>query len=91
MAARLPGGPVLAPEETEVLPFDPRPLVLVVDDELTPRSKVTRLVRALGFQAGAALVARPHSGSCRRTRAPCGWSWLTWRCPGWTVGNWPRA
>ena len=39
------------PEETEVLPLDPRPLVLVVDDELTPRSRLTSLVRALGFQA----------------------------------------
>ena len=49
MAARLPGGPTS--EETEVLPLDPRPLVLVIDDELTPRSRLTSLVRALGFQA----------------------------------------
>ena len=38
-------------EDVPVLPLDPRPVVLVVDDELTPRSIVTRMVRALGYQA----------------------------------------
>src|SRR5215213_9613871 len=38
-------------DDGPVLPLDPRPLVLVVDDELTPRSIVTRMVRALGYQA----------------------------------------
>jgi CheY-like chemotaxis protein len=36
---------------TKALPIDPGPLVLVVDDELTPRSIVTRMVRSLGYQA----------------------------------------
>jgi hypothetical protein len=34
-------------EEVTVLPLDP--LVLVVDDELTPRSIITRMVRSLGY------------------------------------------
>jgi CheY-like chemotaxis protein len=38
-------------EDVKVLPLDPGPLVLVVDDELTPRSIVTRMVRSLGYQA----------------------------------------
>jgi CheY-like chemotaxis protein len=35
----------------DVLPLDPRPLVLVVDDSLRSRSIVTRMVRTLGYQA----------------------------------------
>jgi two-component system, cell cycle sensor histidine kinase and response regulator CckA len=50
-AAPLPGGPVSDEDDLVVLPFDSGPLVLVVDDELTPRSIVTRLVRTLGYQA----------------------------------------
>jgi CheY-like chemotaxis protein len=38
-------------EDADILPLDPRPLVLVVNDEVTTCSKVTRLVRSLGFQA----------------------------------------
>ena len=38
-------------EDAQVLPLAPGPLVLVVDDELTPRSIVTRMVRSLGYQA----------------------------------------
>jgi two-component system, cell cycle sensor histidine kinase and response regulator CckA len=36
-------------EDVKVLPLDP--LVLVVDDELTPRSIITRMVRSLGYRA----------------------------------------
>jgi CheY-like chemotaxis protein len=36
-------------EDVKVLPLDP--LVLVVDDELTPRSIVTRMVRSVGYRA----------------------------------------
>jgi two-component system, cell cycle sensor histidine kinase and response regulator CckA len=38
-------------EDIKVLPLDPGPLVLVVDDEAVPRSTVTRWVDALGYQA----------------------------------------
>jgi two-component system cell cycle response regulator CpdR len=38
-------------EDDPVLPLAPEPLVLVVDDELTPRSIVCRMVRTLGYQA----------------------------------------
>ncbi len=36
-------------EEATLLPFTPGPLVLVVADELTHRSIVSRMVRAMGF------------------------------------------
>jgi CheY-like chemotaxis protein len=38
-------------EDVKVLPLDPAPLVLVVDDELTPRSLITRMVGSIGYQA----------------------------------------
>jgi two-component system cell cycle sensor histidine kinase/response regulator CckA len=38
-------------EDVKVLPLNPGPLVLVVDDEARPRSITTRMVRALGYQA----------------------------------------
>jgi CheY-like chemotaxis protein len=38
-------------EYAKVLPLVPGPLVLVVEDELTRRSIVTRMVRTLGYQA----------------------------------------
>jgi CheY-like chemotaxis protein len=38
-------------EDTQVLPPDPGPVVLVVDDEFTPRSIVSRMVRAMGYPA----------------------------------------
>jgi CheY-like chemotaxis protein len=38
-------------EDLKVLPLDPTPLVLVVDDELTPRSLIARMVRSIGYQA----------------------------------------
>jgi CheY-like chemotaxis protein len=38
-------------EDVKVLRLDPGPLVLVVDDELTPRSIVRRMVGALGYPA----------------------------------------
>jgi CheY-like chemotaxis protein len=44
-------------EDVKILPLDPGPLILVVDDELTPRSIVTRMVRSLGYQARSC-----HSG-----------------------------
>ena len=45
-------------EDVKILPLDPGPLVLVVDDDATPRSRVTRWVRALGYQARGC-----HSGA----------------------------
>jgi CheY-like chemotaxis protein len=44
-------------EDVKVLPLNPGPLVLVVDDEARPRSIVTGMVRSLGYQARAC-----HSG-----------------------------
>jgi two-component system cell cycle response regulator CpdR len=44
-------------EDVKILPLDPDPLVLVVDDEPRPRSIVTRMVRSLGYQARSC-----HSG-----------------------------
>jgi CheY-like chemotaxis protein len=43
-------------EDVKVLPLDP--LVLVVDDELTPRAIVTRMVRSLGYRARSCQSAR---------------------------------
>jgi CheY-like chemotaxis protein len=37
------------PEDAGVIPLDTGPLVLVVDDEQTPRSIVSRMVRAMGY------------------------------------------
>ena len=45
-------------EDIKILPLDPGPLVLVVDDEARPRSRVTRWIRALGYQARSC-----HSGT----------------------------
>jgi CheY-like chemotaxis protein len=36
-------------EDARVIPLDTGPLVLVVDDEQTPRSIVSRMVRAMGY------------------------------------------
>jgi two-component system cell cycle response regulator CpdR len=44
-------------EDVKVLPLDPGPLVLVVDDEAHPRSIITRMVGSLGYQARSC-----HSG-----------------------------
>ena len=44
-------------EDAKVLPLPPSPLILVVDDELTPRSIATRMVRSLGYHARSC-----HSG-----------------------------
>ena len=38
-------------EDVKVLPLNPGPLVLVVDDEARPRSIITRMVQSLGYQA----------------------------------------
>jgi len=38
-------------EDVKLLPLDLAPLVLVVDDEASPRSTITRMVRSLGYQA----------------------------------------
>jgi CheY-like chemotaxis protein len=43
--------------DVKVLPIDPGPLVLVVDDEAHPRSIITRMVRSLGYPARSC-----HSG-----------------------------
>jgi CheY-like chemotaxis protein len=62
-----------------VLPLDPAPLVLVVDDELTPRSIVARMVRALGYRvrschSGTAALRflQEHPGSVRLVLADLG-------------------
>jgi two-component system, cell cycle sensor histidine kinase and response regulator CckA len=54
-------------EDVTVLPLDP--LVLVVDDELTPRAIATRMVRSLGYRArscqsgrGALRFLKSHPG-----------------------------
>ena len=49
-------------EDVMVFPLEPDPLVLVVDDELTPRAIIARMVRSLGTGPGAARVAWPPSG-----------------------------
>ena len=36
-------------EDDRILAIAPGPLVLVVDDELTPRSIITRMIRTLGY------------------------------------------
>jgi CheY-like chemotaxis protein len=38
-------------EDPQALPLQPGPLVLVVDDEFTPRSIVSRMVPAMGYSA----------------------------------------
>ena len=43
-------------EDVKLLPLSP--LVLVVDDELTPRSFITRMVRSLGYRAESCPSAR---------------------------------
>jgi CheY-like chemotaxis protein len=43
--------PMPIDESGTTVPIDPRPVVLIVDDEPTPRSDITRMVRGLGYQA----------------------------------------
>jgi two-component system, cell cycle sensor histidine kinase and response regulator CckA len=38
-------------EDVPIIPLGHTPLVLVVEDELTPRSIVTRMIRSLGYRA----------------------------------------
>lgn len=66
-------------EDVTVLPLDRDPLVLVVDDELTPRSIVARMVRSLGYRARSCrsgLVAlrflKAHPGEVRLHLADLG-------------------
>jgi CheY-like chemotaxis protein len=66
-------------ETPGVIPLDPAPLVLVVDDELTCRSIVSRMVRALGYRvrschSGAAALRflQEHPGSVRLVLADLG-------------------
>jgi two-component system cell cycle sensor histidine kinase/response regulator CckA len=68
--ATLPEGPVSHVEESSLRSVGP--LVLVVDDELTPRSIVSRIARALGYQVrsfrcgrDALLWLRQHPGEAR--------------------------
>jgi two-component system cell cycle sensor histidine kinase/response regulator CckA len=39
-----------SPEDDAVIPLSVAPTVLVVDDELTPRSIICRMVRGMGYQ-----------------------------------------
>ena len=66
-------------EDVTVLPLDPDPLVLVVDDELTPRSIVARMVRSLGYRArscqsglAALRYLKAHPGEVRLLLADLG-------------------
>ena len=59
--------------------IDPVPLVLVVDDELTPRSIVTRMVRSMGYRvqscrggASALRYLQEHPGTVRLLLADLG-------------------
>jgi CheY-like chemotaxis protein len=45
-------------EDGILLPLTPGPLVLVVDDELTPRSIVSRMLRTLGYPVRSCPAAR---------------------------------
>ncbi|HET6577219.1 MAG TPA: response regulator [Gemmatimonadales bacterium] len=45
-------------EDDPILPAAPGPLVLLADDELTPRSIVSRMVRTLGYQVRSCSGAR---------------------------------
>ena len=78
-AGRPPGGPMLEYDDGDILRLDPSPLILVVEDELTPRSIVTRMVRSLGFRArgyhrGAAALGflHEHPGVARLVLADLG-------------------
>lgn len=64
-------------EDAKLLPLDP--LVLVVDDELTPRSIVARMVRSLGYRArscqsglAALRYLKPRPGEVRLLLADLG-------------------
>ena len=46
-------------DDVKVLPLGLTPLVLVVDDERTPRAIVTRMVRSLGYRALGCENGRP--------------------------------
>jgi hypothetical protein len=47
-------GPYAYPEDVQITPLYPKPCVLVVDDEFTPRSIVCRMVRNTGYPVEAA-------------------------------------
>jgi CheY-like chemotaxis protein len=66
-------------EDVTVLPLDSDPLVLVVDDELTPRSITARMVRSLGYRArscqsglAALRYLKAHPGEVRLLLADVG-------------------
>jgi CheY-like chemotaxis protein len=66
-------------EDAKVLPLDPGPLVLVVDDELIPRSIVRRMVWTLGYPARSCRSGREalrflkaHPGAVRLLVADLG-------------------
>jgi two-component system, NtrC family, response regulator AtoC len=66
-------------EESAILPLASAPLVLVVDDELTPRSIVCRMVRTLGYGARSCAGGRAalrfleaHRGEARLLLADLG-------------------
>ncbi|HEX3232749.1 MAG TPA: response regulator [Gemmatimonadales bacterium] len=46
------------PEDDAVIPLSLAPTVLVVDDELTPRSIICRMVRGMGYQVRTARNGR---------------------------------
>ena len=46
------------PEDDAVIPLSVAPTVLVVDDELTPRSIICRMVRGMGYQVRTARNGR---------------------------------
>lgn len=78
-------------EDLKILPLDPGPLVLVVDDEARPRSIITRMVGALGYQArschsgrAALRFLKDHPREVRLLLADLG-------CRGWTSGSSPSG
>jgi CheY-like chemotaxis protein len=59
-------------EDPAVLPLDPAPLVLVVDDQLTTRTIIARMIRTLGYSVrtcpsgwAAMRFLQEHRGSVR--------------------------
>jgi CheY-like chemotaxis protein len=66
-------------EDVMVFPPEPDPLVLVVDDELTPRAIIARMVRSLGYRArscpsglAAFRFLKAHPGEVRLLLADIG-------------------
>src|ERR1044072_7326651 len=69
----------MSAEDVKILPLNPGPLVLVVDDEARPRSTITRMVASLGYQGrschdgrAALRFLKAHPGEVRLLLADLG-------------------